>query len=329
MALTVNDYPALTDDLQEVFNEVAASSIAEMPFMTGIFDVTDLPRRTYDMTIVHGLNGIERVAGGQELPTVSGNEGDSITYTQSYYGAKVSVTKEMRLFDLYDEMTGQVRSITDDAFQKIEQSFADMLGNGNSASNYTDVYGESVSAVGPDGLALFSTAHTNNINSNTYRNQIKDSSDTENPALSRDAIVQARSDAMVYQDPSGVIRPTRLDTLIVAPSNEDLAERILFSTQLSGSANNDINPLKGKVSNLVVSAHLETRTGGTDTSAYWYMADGRKVNNSLKARFGQRPELGAAEDVTETRNWLYPIDYFYLRGIGYQQYIWGSDASLS
>lgn len=326
MALTVQDYASLTDDLQEVFDETAESSVAEMK-MPSIFQVRDIVRRTYDMTIRHGLAGVAKVTPGQELPTVSGNEGDSITFTQAYYGAKCSITKEMRLFDLYDQMEDEVRSIIDDAFQKVEQSMADVLGFGWSTS-YSDVYSASQTSTGPDGLALFSTVHTNNTNADTYRNQIKDDSSTENPALSRAAIVQARADAMGYVAPTGVIRPTRLDTLIVSPTKEDLAFRIVNSSGVATTPNVDDNPLRGNIK-IIVAPHLTTRTGGTNTSAYWYMADSKKVGNSLRAIFAQRPQLGAAENVTETQNWLYPIDFFYTLGRGYQQYIWGSNASLS
>jgi len=322
--ITQKDFPSLTDDLQSIFNEVAKTSVVEMKG-NKIFKVFDTNRLTYDHLILHGLSGIARVADGQDLPKVNSEEGDTITWTQEYYGAIASITKKMRKFDLYDQMTSLVKSLTTDAFDKIDQSLADVLGNGFSSSNYTDVYGVSVSAVGPDALALFSASHSNNINSNVFSNKITDA--TVNPVLSRAALVAARKQGLTHKDPNGVIRPVMLDTLIVAPTNEDLAERLLYSELIPGVANNDINALRGKVKTLIVWERLETRTGGTDTSAYWYMADSSKVGESLQCLFAERPSLDAPDEVYTNKNWDYSLDFYYAIGRGYPAFVFGSNAT--
>jgi hypothetical protein len=287
-----------------------------------IFNVFDTTRLTYDHLILHGLSGIKRVADGQDLPRINSEEGDTITWTQEYYGAIASITKKMRKFDLYDQMTSLVKSLTVDAFDDIDQSLADVLGNGASASDYTDVYGETVSAVGPDGLALFSTAHTTSTSSETFSNII-----TSNPVLSRSAIVTARKQGRTHKDPNAKIRPVNLDTLIVAPTNEDLAERILYSELMSGTGNNDINALKGKIKKLIVWERLETRTGGTDTSAYWYMCDSAQVGETLQCLFAERPSLDAPDEVYTNKNWDYSLDFYYAIGRGYPSFIFQSTAA--
>ena len=118
--------------------------------------------------------------------------------------------------------------------------------------------------------------------------------------------------------------PSSLVNVIVAPANEDAAERILFSTQMSGTANNDTNPLKGKIKNLIVWDRLETRSDDTDTSAYWFMSDSSKVGETLKSKFAERPTLDAPEQVYRNKNWEYTTDMFYVIGLGYQVYIAGS-----
>jgi hypothetical protein len=319
--ITVSDFSALTDDLQSIFNESAARAIAEMKGRT-IFDVRDTNRRTYDHLVLHGLAGIERVAEGSDLPAISNVQGDSITFTQKRYGALVSITKDMRKFDLHDQIESIVRSVAQDGFDKTDQSMADVLLNGWSTS-YLDVYNDTETATCTDGLALFSTVHSNNLNASTFRNQIKDSAATENPALSRDAIVTARKDAMVHQDPNGIVRPVRLDTLLVTPTNEDLAERIVLSSQMSGTGNNDTNPLRGKVS-IQVWERLETTGQAAARSAYWFMYDSSKVKESLKALFAERPELDAPEQVYKNKNWDYSVDFYYTLGRGYPAFVWGS-----
>ena len=327
MPIVRSDFGRLTDELQEVYQEVAKESLAESVGFK-IFDVKDTNRYTYDYLVLHGLDGIQAVADGQDLPGVTSQQGNSATWTQSQYGALVSITKRMRKFDLHDQMEDVVRSITEDAFHKVDQSLADVLTNGFSSSNYTDVYNQSVAASGPDTLALFSASHSNPINSNVFRNLIRYPVGTNNPALSREAVVQTIIDGLNHLDAVAHNRPTKLDTLIVSPTNWDLATRILESDKISGSAENDTNmAVKGRVKNLIVWEKLTTRTGGTDTSAYWFMADGKKVGRSLKALFAERPTLDAPEVVYKNKNWDYTIDYFYAIGRALPTFIWGSTGS--
>lgn len=320
MAIVVTDFSSLTDDLQSIFNEVAKTEVAEMKG-NKVFNVFDTNRRTFDHLVLHGMSGIREVTPGQDLPNITSEQGDSITWTQRYFGGKVSITKEMRKFDLYNQMESLVRSVATDAFEKIDQSLADALLYGWSTS-YTDVYGKSIASVCTDGLALFSTAHTNNLNSTTFANII-----TANPVLSRTAIITAINQGLTHKDPSGVSRPVRLDTLIVAPANWDLAMRICNSELLPGSGNNDYNPLKGKIKNIIVWERLQTRSDGTDTSAYWFMIDSKKVGESLNCLFSERPSLDAPDQVYVNKNWDYTCDFFYTVGLGYPAYVFGSNAS--
>ena len=321
--ITAKDFPTLTDDLQSIFNEAARRKVTTMQ-SSKIFNVFDTDRLTYDHLILHGVAGIQRVADGQDLPRLNSVEGDSITWTQDYYGAIFSVTKKMRKFDLREQISQLPKTLVADAFDKIEQSLADVLLNGWSASNYTDVYGVSVPAVGPDGLALFSTVHNNNINSSTFSNII-----TANPVLSRAAIITARAKGRTYKDPNGIKRSINLDTLIVPVALEDLAERTLNSDLMSGTNNNDVNSLKGKVTTLIVWACLDTRTDGTDTSAYWFMADSSNVGESLQCLFAERPSLDAPDEVYSNKNWDYSCDFYYAIGRGFPAYIFGSNGSGS
>lgn len=126
MAIVVTDFPSLTDDLQSIFNEVAKTEVAEMKG-NKVFNVFDTNRRTFDHLVIHGMSGIREVTPGQDLPNITSEQGDSITWTQRYFGGKVSITKEMRKFDLYNQMELLVRSVATDAFEKIDQSLADAL----------------------------------------------------------------------------------------------------------------------------------------------------------------------------------------------------------
>lgn len=325
MAITTLDFDKLTDDLQSIFVENAQTKIADSVGMQ-LFGVTDDMRKTFEHSILHGTSGIKKIGEGADLPIASSQEGDSIIYTQSRYGGIASVTKDMRMFDLYDKIEGEVKNLTDDAFDSIDQSMSDLLLNGWSTS-YTDVYGDTVTATGPDGLALFSAAHTNGATSTTFTNIIDDGTNT-NPVLSRAAVVAERATGRKYTDPNGIHRPIKLDTLIVGPDLEDLARRIVESDQIQGSANNDTNGNLKSIK-VVVWDRLGSTSSGTDTSAYWFMADSRKVSESLKAIFAQKPMLEAPEAVYKNKNWDYSLDFYYTLGRGAPQFIRGSKGDNS
>jgi hypothetical protein len=302
---------------------VRDNKIAEMQAANLLFSAVDESRRTHIEQLLHGVAGIEEVPDGSNFPRLSSDEGDQITYTQSQFGAIVPVTQLMRDWDLVNEITEIATSVMDEAMDKLDQSYVDMLLNGFSANAYNDVWGKSITPTGPDSLALFSASHSNGVTAATFSNLINDGANN-NPALSRAAIVNERSRALKYTDPQGLTRPVRLDTVIVGPDNEDLAERLLFSTQIPGEANNDINALKGKIKKLVVWERADLRSDGTDTSAYWFMADSSKVKKTLKSYFTQKPALMAPNQVFDNGDWEYKLRLVYSRGFSWAPYLRGS-----
>lgn len=321
--IRTSDFTRLTDSLESIFNETRDNKISEMSVANSLFDIKDETRKTHDELILHGLVGVQQVPEGKDFPRASGVEGDNYVLTQAQYGVIVPVTYLMRKWDLFDQIVEVATSVTDDGFDKLDQSLADVLLRGFSGSAYTDVYGQSVTPTGPDADPLFTATHSNGATSTTYSNLINDGTNN-NPALTRLALVKERARALKYTDPNGLTRPIKLDTLIVGPSNEDLAERILFSTQIPGEANNDINALKGKIKNLSVWERLDLRSDGTDTSAYWFMADSSKVKKTLKAYFTERPNLSAPNSVFENGDWEYLLRFIYSRGFGWAAYLRGS-----
>ena len=324
--ITTADFANLTVDLQDIFNEVAERNLAMAKGMD-LFGVRDTERQAHIHQVIHGVAGIREVTPGQDLPKVNSNQGDSATFTQRYFGAEFDVTKAMRKFDLYNEIERLPKTLVDDAFDNIDQSLADVLLYGWSTS-YTDVYGKVISAVTVDAKALFSATHDFNVGSRTYSNIISDGTNT-NPALARAGIVKARATGRKYKDAVAKTRPVILDQLIVGPTNEDLAERIVFSQQINGNNNNDVNGLKGKIKTITVWDRLDSDSSGTDKSAYWFLADTQQVTESLQALFAERPELDAPEQVYENKNWTYTLDFFYTTGLGLPAYVFGSKGDNS
>lgn len=323
MALTTADYPTLTQKLNEWYNEAANERVNSW-IGQQLFDVSETNWQTYNYLILNGLAKFDRVAEGAQLPVASSVEGDSVSATQRRFGGRLSVTKDMRLFERYDQMQELIRSGVDYAFDRIDQSQADLLLNGFTGTSYTDLYGYTQSNLTPDAVVFFSASHTNNQNASTARNLIRNSAGTANPGLSRDAIVKARADAKAHLDPNLTNRPINLDLLIVSAANEDLAERTVYSTGVANTPNVDLNPLKTKVNNIIVWSRLDLRSDGTETSAYWFLADSRNVKNTLKSPFAQKPMMGESTQVHDSLNWEYPIDAYYTLFLGQPFNVWGS-----
>lgn len=323
MALRTSDYSTLTDKLNEWYNEAAVERVQDW-IGQQIFDVGETDWQTYNYLILNGLAKFDHVSEGAQLPVATSVEGDSVTATQRRFGGRIGITKDMRMFERYDQMEELVRSAVDYAWDRIDQSQADLLTNGFSGTSYTDIYGISQSNTSPDGVVFFSASHTNNQNSDTARNLIRNSSGTANPGLDRGSIVTARKDGRIHLDPEGVNRPINLDTLIVSETNDDLARRIVFSQGVQGTPNVDNNPLSGKIKNIMTWSRTDTRGDGTDTSAYWFMADSRNVKKTLKSPFAQRPMMGGATQVHDSLNWEYPIDSYYTMFLGQPYNVWGA-----
>ena len=323
--ITQSDFAALTDDLQSDFRVWAKVKIAQMTGFTifGVEDVGD--RRTHDHLVLHGVGGFGEVTPGADIPTTTTDQGDTITWTQKYYGNAFEVTKEMRKFDLRSAIIAIAKSQTEDAFDKIDQHLADCLTFGTSTS-FSDVFGGTETSTGPDGLALFNASHTHGVTgiTRTYRNIIQDSAWNNAPAVSRDAIDQMWVDAMNLLDAEGHVRPTMIDTVVVAPRNADIARRIVFSSGVQGTANVDINPIKSNITEVKIWPRLTTRTGGTTTSDSWFGYDSRKVGESVRIQFSQKPILMPATTDPDNLNWKYIIDAFFATGRGYQAYIFGA-----
>ena len=323
MSLTTADYTTLTQKLNEWYNESAVEKVQSW-IGKDLFDVSETNWQTYNYLILNGLAKFDRVAEGAQLPVASSVEGDSVSATQRRFGGRISVTKDMRMFERYDQMQELVRSGVDYAFDRIDQSQADLLLNGFTSTSYTDLYGYSQSNTSPDGVVFFSASHSNNQNATTATNLIVNSAATANPALARDPIVTTRKAGMVHKDPNGTNRPITMNTLVVSATNEDLAERTVYSSGVVGTPNVDLNPLKGKVSHIKVWSRLDTSGQGADTSAYWFMADSRNVGKTLKSPFAQKPQMGDSAMVHDSLNWEYPIDAYYTMFIGQPYNVFGS-----
>ena len=123
----------------------------------------------------------------------------------------------------------------------------------------------------PDGVSLFNSAHVLK-GGGTARNMLSTDADLSIDSLS-DAMTDMQTQTKV--ESGQLVSPITSLQLIVPPANEMMAERIVNSSGLPGSAENDTNPIKRRRKiEIVVNPRL------TDTDS-WFLAAANKRMHGL------------------------------------------------
>lgn len=318
MVLVRQDYDVLTahQTILDNINSSLGSKMADVDF-DQLFEVRDTTKRRQTEKLTHGMSGIQRVAENQDYPEITGEEGASISWIQAKFGGDVVVTEDVRIFDEYDILDGEIDSVTDDLQSKLQASHYDVLNNGRSTS-YTDVYGDTISAVWPDGLALFSTVHHKHTGvgsaGGTFSNILNDGTYV-NPELSFVALDKGRQVGKLFYDSHTVRRPINFNELLVWPDLETLAHRIVDSDRMYGTGNNDVNPLKGRFK-ITVSPEIDT--------GKWFMLDSKNKGKTFKSFFRTRPMVKSPKEFDPNDNWHYIIKTRYAYGFSYAPFVLGS-----
>lgn len=328
-------YDALYDAIHEgVFYDHVRQKVAASKGLQ-IFGVKLDKRKEVRTRNAHTPTGFGFVGRGQDYPLMSNATGDSLTVTQKHYAGRLVIAKEDRIFamqgpsgemDLTD-IEGLVRGAVDQPMDDFDQALADSLLYGFSDS-YTDAFGQTESSLTPDGVRLFSAAHTL-PGSITFSNLITlASSATVNAPLSseslRDAIIAGRT----FRGAGNILRPVELDTLIVSPKLADKADQIVNSDKYPFDANNAKNFGSVRGLKIVVWDRLAATGQGTDTSDYYFLADSKKLKEyGIKVHTAQMLQLGKSKESTDSENWTYPLDLFYTIARNEPQFIFGSNGT--
>jgi len=156
-----------------------------------------------------------------------------------------------------------------------EDHIADMFQKGTLTAGSTEFFDNSYPGNADpnagfiyDGLPWFDTAHTVADGSgNTYSNHTASLALTQTN-LQTVLTTMRSTNAVNDRGERILIRP---DTIIVPPGLEYTARTILNSTQVTGSANNDVNPIAGSL-NIVVWNALDD---AASASSWWVVQRGR------------------------------------------------------
>lgn len=270
-------------------------------------DYLDYPTLyTRVFTIKNATKRFEKVQGVTRLPIASVKpEGKSVDFADPQqgfqkefvmvtYGLGVVITREMYEDELYNYIQG-VPGMIARSLREAEEVTSFQIINRAFNANFT----------GPDGVELISTAHVRPTGG-TFSNQI-----TTNADLTQTSIETLLQEIMQAQDDQGLRIRLRPKCLLVHPSNNFRARKIIESSYVTGSADNDVNPIPGIFDDLVVSPFLD------DTDAFFVITD---ANNGL-CFFRRRKTRLERDNEFSTQNLLvmgtgrWDVDWADARGI--------------
>jgi len=257
MASSTPQWPSLLDpSFRAVYGDTEAST--ETMF-DKIFEMNRTSRAYEKETAISGLSRMVVKGQGDTIKYEDPIPGYDVTYTPLSYGLGRSITKEMYDDDQFGAMKRAARDLATAKIRTKEQFGADFFNFGFTAGG-----GGSAKFTSGDTKALFATDHPSTgvgvgVQSNyTTADLDEDSLET--------ALVAMRGTV----DNKGQLQMVKPDTLIVPPALEKEAMILLNSAGRVGTANNDINPMKGRL-RLIVWDYIGASAGGSDTA--WFVLD--------------------------------------------------------
>lgn len=217
MAMNRAAFSDLTlEDALPVLEEIITDSMEEFPMEhEKIFNVRTMDRGIVQHTQITGIPAIGQVAEGAEYPVDSMVQGYDKTYRAYKYGVILPITEELLDDNQHDEVFERAEHLGRAMREAERISAAGIFNNGFTASTYA----------GPDGVALFSTAHPLPYpGAGTNSNRLATDADLSLASL-EDMITLMRK----TKDGSGKKVLVRPKTLIVPPELEFLAHELLES----------------------------------------------------------------------------------------------------
>lgn len=243
---------ALDPTFRAIFNET------ETQFQTmhdKIFHVQNSNKAFEKDTALSGIGQLEETPELGAIPYEDATPGWDVTYVHRKFAKGRMVSQEMIDDEKFNMIAKLPRSLANAKMRTKEQAAADVFNFGFTAGG-----GGLATFTGGDSKALFATDHVNRAGDVTQSNRIT----TPLSQTSLQAVVTAMK---TRRDSKNQIIGFQPDTLLVPTNLEFTARAILESTQVMGSNNNDINPIKGAL-NLVVWPFLTSATA-------WFVLDSK------------------------------------------------------
>ena len=306
MAQTRGSFSQLNDNTDRMIYVMYGKQLKKLPnIWKKVTKVLDSNRQTEIRMPVVGFGDIPEKPEGNPFATDLLMPGYEKRVSHTEFGGAFEVTQTALEDDLYDQLTKAPMWLMFSAGYTIEKRAANLWNNGFTTETTSD------------GLSAFHTAHTL-VRGGTFRNRPSAEVDLSWNSL-KDAITDLSTET---KHDSGQIALAVQDLkLYVPPALEMLADRIVNSTGLPGSADNDRNSVKSRRNiEIVVNPLL------TDTDA-WFVVAADTDMHGFKAY--ERVALGQLPPETDprTRSRLYPIRFRMSWFVDQPQNSWGTQGA--
>ena len=248
-----------------------------------IYDTETSERSFEEETKLSGFSAAPVKNEGSAIAYDNAQEAFTARYNHETIALGFSLTEEAIEDNLYDSLSARYTKALARAMAYTKQTkAASVLNNGFSAGVYA----------GGDGVALFSTSHplvSGGVNSNTQATP----ADLNETSLEA-AVIQIAA----WTDERGLLIAAKPKKLIVPPSLQFVATRLLETQLRVGTADNDINAI---VNNGSIPEGYTVNNYLTDTNAYFLCTD---VPNGMK-HFIRSPLANSMDGDFDTGNVRY------------------------
>jgi hypothetical protein len=270
-----------------------------------VYETETSERSFEEETKLSGFSAAPVKGEGSAIAYDNAQEAWTTRYNHETIALGFSITEEAIEDNLYDSLAARYTKGLARAMAYTKQvKAAAVLNNG-----FNSAY------VGGDGVSLFSTAHPL-VNGGTNSNTPTTQADLNETSL-ESAVIQIAA----WTDERGLLIAAKPKKLIVPPSLQFVATRLLETKLRVGTNNNDINAIEnnGSISEGYVMNHFLT-----DVNAWFLTTD---VPNGMK-HFERTPLQNSMDGDFDTGNVRYKARERYSFGWSDPLGIWGSSGSF-
>ena len=288
MAQTRGTFAELYDNIDKAVYTLLFDAQKELPrIWTKLYNVKSSDKKFERIMTVTGMGDVPEKGEGAPYTSDIIRAGWTKDFTHTEYGMMFEVTQTALEDDQYDQLAQHARWLMFSA-RVVEEKKAHALFNNGFTTEQS-----------PDGVALFSASHVLK-GGGTARNTLSTAADLSVTSLTQ-ALIDWQTQTKV--ESGQAVNYANDLILFVPPALEFTADRILNSTLLPGSADNDRNAIKARRNwTLVVSPYL------TDEDAFFLLSADKKshgITSYTRVPISMEPAMTDAR----TRNRLYPVRF--------------------
>ena len=296
-------FAELYDNIDKAVYTLLFDAQKELPkIWTQVYNVKTSDKKFERVMSVTGMGDIPEKGEGAPYTSDIIRAGWTKDFTHTEYGMMFEVTQTALEDDQYDQLSQHARWLMFSARVVEEKKAHAVFNNGFTTE------------LSPDGAALFASSHALK-GGGTGRNILSTAADLSATSLQQ-ALIDLQTQTKV--EAGQLVAPAQDLILFVPPTLEFTADRILNSTLLPGSADNDRNPIKARRNwSIVVSPYL------TDEDA-WFLLPASKKQHGITSYTRVPMSMEVPMVDPRTRNRMYPIRFRRSWGAAFWQGVFGT-----